>query len=146
MFELKDQEVEESFKLACEYVKIGSPKGNISLEDQLKMYSFFKQATVGPCSQFGGERPGFFHFEAKSKWDAWNLLGDMSKLNAMTEYIKILSEIFPDWNSEQKSRLRKDFDEFLRNEKRKGGIITENEDWIKGKFLDFFKFRDCIKR
>jgi len=79
-------EVEEKFKLACRYVKEGMAKiqfkdseRTLTNEEQLRMYACFKQATIGKCSEHGGERPGFFSFEAKAKWDAWSALGDMSK-------------------------------------------------------------------
>uniref|UniRef100_A0A3Q4GDM2 ACB domain-containing protein n=1 Tax=Neolamprologus brichardi TaxID=32507 RepID=A0A3Q4GDM2_NEOBR len=50
----------------------------------LKFYSYYKQATVGPCSI---PRPGFWDVVGKAKWDAWNSLGEMSKEEAMSSYV-----------------------------------------------------------
>ncbi|HKU86976.1 MAG TPA: acyl-CoA-binding protein [Casimicrobiaceae bacterium] len=51
----------------------------------LKLYSFYKQATVGDVS---GERPGGFDFVGGAKHDAWAKLKGMSGDDAMTNYIK----------------------------------------------------------
>ncbi|XP_076352682.1 enoyl-CoA delta isomerase 2-like isoform X2 [Tachypleus tridentatus] len=70
-------------------------KLNILKEDpgnnvKLRLYSLFKQATVGVCS---GEKPFAFDFVAKAKWEAWNSLGSMSREDAMKEYIKTVEEL-----------------------------------------------------
>uniref|UniRef100_A0A8B9HCC2 ACB domain-containing protein n=1 Tax=Astyanax mexicanus TaxID=7994 RepID=A0A8B9HCC2_ASTMX len=49
----------------------------------LKFYSYYKQATLGPCNI---PRPGFWDPVGKAKWDAWNELGDMSQEEAMGAY------------------------------------------------------------
>ncbi|KAK0136166.1 Acyl-CoA-binding domain-containing protein 5A [Merluccius polli] len=61
----------------------------------LKFYSFYKQATLGPCSI---PRPGFWDAVGKAKWDAWNSLGDMPKEEAMAAYVdemKLILEGMP---------------------------------------------------
>uniref|UniRef100_A0A3B3B5F0 ACB domain-containing protein n=1 Tax=Oryzias melastigma TaxID=30732 RepID=A0A3B3B5F0_ORYME len=50
----------------------------------LKFYSYYKQATLGPCNI---PRPGFWDAVGKAKWDAWNSLGDMEKEEAMSAYV-----------------------------------------------------------
>ncbi|XP_053426133.1 acyl-CoA-binding domain-containing protein 4 isoform X5 [Nycticebus coucang] len=50
----------------------------------LRFYSYYKQATVGPCLV---PRPGFWDPIGRYKWDAWNSLGKMSKEEAMSAYI-----------------------------------------------------------
>lgn len=37
-------------------------------EEMLKVYSLFKQASVGDVNT---DRPGMFDFTGKAKWDAW---------------------------------------------------------------------------
>lgn len=89
----------EKFNKAVEFVR-KPPSGNpiqSSNDDKLKMYSFFKQATVGPCAQHGGEQPWAVNMEARAKWDAWNNLGGMSSEEAQQEYIKVLDSIVPNW-------------------------------------------------
>ncbi|XP_072010203.1 acyl-CoA-binding domain-containing protein 5 isoform X2 [Engystomops pustulosus] len=56
----------------------------------LKFYSFYKQATQGPCNI---QRPGFWDPVGRYKWDAWNALGDMSKEEAMIAYVDEMKKI-----------------------------------------------------
>lgn len=50
----------------------------------LRFYSYFKQATQGPCS---GARPAFWDVVGRAKYDAWKKLGDVSKEEAMAKYV-----------------------------------------------------------
>ncbi|KAM4029055.1 acyl-CoA-binding domain-containing protein 5 isoform 2-T2 [Anomaloglossus baeobatrachus] len=61
-----------------------------SNEMMLKFYSFYKQATLGPCNS---QRPGFWDPVGRYKWDAWNSLGDMSKEDAMIAYVDEMKKI-----------------------------------------------------
>ncbi|KAL7879448.1 hypothetical protein SRHO_G00017020 [Serrasalmus rhombeus] len=55
-------------------------------EDMLAMfYSYYKQATVGPCNT---AKPNAWDSIGKAKWDAWKALGDMTKEQAMKEYVQ----------------------------------------------------------
>ncbi|KAI4879638.1 hypothetical protein NFI96_024461, partial [Prochilodus magdalenae] len=55
-------------------------------DDMLVMfYSYYKQATVGPCHT---TRPNAWDSLGKAKWEAWKALGDMTTEQAMTEYIQ----------------------------------------------------------
>ncbi|XP_060704860.1 acyl-CoA-binding domain-containing protein 5-like isoform X1 [Hemiscyllium ocellatum] len=56
-----------------------------SHEKMLKFYSYYKQATVGPCSI---SRPGFWDPIGRVKWDAWKALGNLSKEEAMMTYVE----------------------------------------------------------
>ncbi|XP_069770653.1 acyl-CoA-binding domain-containing protein 5A isoform X2 [Narcine bancroftii] len=56
----------------------------------LKFYSYYKQATLGPCNT---TRPGFWDPIGKYKWDAWNSLGDMLKEEAMIAYVDEMKKI-----------------------------------------------------
>ncbi|XP_042138851.1 acyl-CoA-binding domain-containing protein 4 isoform X3 [Peromyscus maniculatus bairdii] len=55
-----------------------------SYEEMLRFYSYYKQATMGPCLV---PRPGFWDPIGRYKWDAWNSLGKMSRRDAMSAYI-----------------------------------------------------------
>ncbi|XP_068261118.1 acyl-CoA-binding domain-containing protein 5 isoform X2 [Nyctibius grandis] len=59
-------------------------------EMMLKFYSFYKQATQGPCNI---PRPGFWDPIGRYKWDAWSALGDMSKEEAMIAYVEEMKKI-----------------------------------------------------
>ncbi|KAM4689540.1 acyl-CoA-binding domain-containing protein 5 isoform 2-T5 [Discoglossus pictus] len=61
-----------------------------SNEMMLKFYSFYKQATQGPCN---APRPAFWDPVGRYKWDAWSSLGDMSKEDAMIAYVDEMKKI-----------------------------------------------------
>ena len=83
------------FQKAADFVRALPPDGKIkpSQELQLKFYSHYKQATIGKCDM---PRPGMFDFTGKTKWDAWNALGDLSQDDAKKEYIKALIAVVKD--------------------------------------------------
>ena len=57
---------------------------NLSNEDLLTLYKYYKQATVGDCNT---QRPGMFDLTGKSKWDAWNSLRGLSQEESKSKYI-----------------------------------------------------------
>lgn len=59
-------------------------------ELKLKLYALFKQANEGPCAS---PSPGFFDFVGQKKYEAWNSLGNMSKQDAMKEYVEIVTNL-----------------------------------------------------
>ncbi|XP_013776686.1 acyl-CoA-binding domain-containing protein 5-like isoform X2 [Limulus polyphemus] len=83
---------EDKFRAAVKVVR-GLPKTGPfqpSNELKLKFYSYFKQATEGPCSQ---PRPSFWDVINKTKWDAWHALGEMPREEAMENYVGELKKI-----------------------------------------------------
>lgn len=67
--------------------KLKDDPGN---EAKLKLYSLFKQASVGPNTT---TKPGAFDIVGKYKWQAWSNLGDMSKEQAMKEYMTYVEQL-----------------------------------------------------
>ena len=61
-----------------------------SNEILLKIYSLFKQATLGDVV---GERPGGFDFKAIAKYNAWANIKGKDKDNCMQEYIKLIESL-----------------------------------------------------
>uniref|UniRef100_A0A3Q3ERY4 Diazepam binding inhibitor (GABA receptor modulator, acyl-CoA binding protein) n=1 Tax=Kryptolebias marmoratus TaxID=37003 RepID=A0A3Q3ERY4_KRYMA len=59
-------------------------------DEMLKLYSLFKQATVGDVNT---ARPGMLDFTGKAKWDAWEKQKGKSKDDAMNEYIQLVEEL-----------------------------------------------------
>ncbi|PAA82952.1 hypothetical protein BOX15_Mlig018253g5, partial [Macrostomum lignano] len=57
---------------------------------KLKIYSLYKQATEGKCTK---PKPGFTDFVGRAKWDAWSGLGDMTKDQAMQQYIDLVESM-----------------------------------------------------
>lgn len=76
--------MEHKFKLAADGMK-DAKVDSLSNEEKLFLYSRFKQATIGKNTT---EKPGgWLDVKGKAKWDAWTELGDMSKEQAMAEYV-----------------------------------------------------------
>ncbi|XP_037542691.1 acyl-CoA-binding protein [Nematolebias whitei] len=59
-------------------------------DEMLKLYSLFKQASVGDVNT---ARPGMLDFTGKAKWDAWEKQKGKSKEDAMNEYIQLVEEL-----------------------------------------------------
>lgn len=78
---------QRQFQVAVSVIQALPKKGSYqpSHEKMLKFYSYYKQATVGPCTI---SRPGFWDPVGRIKWDAWKALGNMSKREAMTNYVE----------------------------------------------------------
>lgn len=155
-----EKNIEYYFEEACQFVKKKDPlkRSIISQENQLKLYGLYKQATVGNCSDYGGERPGFFNFEGRAKWDNWNALGNMESQKAKYEYCKLMFELHSidlqclapmllksQVNSDVLSFPSYELDQF---KKAHGNLLKE--DWIKGKLYiclyicSLFIFSFCI--
>jgi len=60
----------------------------------LRFYSYYKQATLGPCQQ---AKPAFWEVVKKAKWDAWTRLGNMSRTEAMNNYVEELKKVNMDF-------------------------------------------------
>ncbi|KAL6421295.1 hypothetical protein ACFW04_011892 [Cataglyphis niger] len=83
---------EEKFNAAVNVIK-NLPKNGAyqpSNEIMLRFYSYYKQATEGPCQQ---AKPAFWEVVKKAKWDAWSRLGNMSRMEAMNNYVEELTKI-----------------------------------------------------
>lgn len=50
----------------------------------LRFYGYFKQATQGPCKS---ARPPFWDIVGRAKYDSYKALGNMSKQDAMKNYV-----------------------------------------------------------
>ncbi|XP_013860867.1 acyl-CoA-binding domain-containing protein 5A [Austrofundulus limnaeus] len=115
------------FDAAVKVIKSLPPNGPFqpSNDMMLKFYSYYKQATIGPCNI---PRPGFWDAVGKAKWDAWNSLGDMSKEEAMAAYVeqmKLILEGMPITNEvEELLRVLGPFYELV-DEKKKISQISD---------------------
>jgi diazepam-binding inhibitor (GABA receptor modulating acyl-CoA-binding protein) len=76
------EDLKAQFDQAAEDVK--GLESRPSDNDLLALYALFKQATEGDVS---GEKPGFFDFVARAKYEAWEELGGLSADEAMQRYI-----------------------------------------------------------
>jgi len=58
-------------------------------ETRLVLYALHQQATVGPCTE---GKPWAWNVVESAKWQSWVQLGDMSSVEAMRLYVKLLDE------------------------------------------------------
>ncbi|XP_035526904.1 acyl-CoA-binding domain-containing protein 5-B-like isoform X1 [Morone saxatilis] len=80
--------LEEKFAAAVKVIRSLPEEGPFQPSDNMMMmfYSYYKQATLGPCNI---PRPnGFWDTHGKAKWDAWSSLGNMTREEAMKNYIE----------------------------------------------------------
>ena len=95
--------MDEKFNKIVKHVQdLGNKLDYLSDNDKLKIYSLFKRATVGKCSEKGGKKPWKIEFKKRSKWDAWNKLNDMSESDAKEEYINFINDLLTGTDNEFK--------------------------------------------
>ena len=63
---------------------------NVSNQDKLSLYGFYKQATSGKCNI---SKPQGINMVQQAKWQQWNNLGEMTKEEAMENYIQIVKKL-----------------------------------------------------
>ncbi|EDW08005.1 acyl-CoA-binding domain-containing protein 6 [Drosophila mojavensis] len=86
------KEHEKLFSVATEHVM---HKANVyEARDLLEFYALYKQATSGACH---GPRPSMLQMKARSKWQAWHELGDMSSADAQRAYVDKVHKLDPSW-------------------------------------------------
>lgn len=64
---------------------------NISDDDKLYLYKYYKQATIGDVNI---SKPGFLNFTGVAKWNAWNTVKGITNEEAMNQYIEKVTELF----------------------------------------------------
>ncbi|XP_069020639.1 acyl-CoA-binding domain-containing protein 5-B-like isoform X3 [Embiotoca jacksoni] len=80
--------LEAKFAAAVKVIRSLPEEGPFQPSDDMMLmfYSYYKQATMGPCSI---PRPtGFWDTRGKAKWDAWSSLGNMTNEEAMKNYVE----------------------------------------------------------
>ncbi|XP_053621255.1 acyl-CoA-binding domain-containing protein 5 isoform X2 [Plodia interpunctella] len=104
--------LEEKFAAAVKVIRSLPKSGSFqpSNELMLRFYSYFKQATDGPCNK---PKPGFWDVVNRAKWESWSRLGNMPKDEAMQAYVEELHKIVEtmSYNPDVASFLSVDSDE-----------------------------------
>ncbi|XP_013185900.1 acyl-CoA-binding domain-containing protein 5 isoform X2 [Amyelois transitella] len=104
--------LEEKFNAAVNVIRSLPKSGSYqpSNELMLRFYSYFKQATEGPCDK---PKPGFWDVVNRAKWESWNKLGNMTREEAMQAYVDELHKIVEtmSYNSDVASFLSVDDEE-----------------------------------
>lgn len=91
-FQSSEMSLEEKFNAAVNVIRSLPKSGSYqpSNELMLRFYSYFKQASEGPCDK---PKPGFWDVVNRAKWESWNKLGNMTKDEAMQAYVDELHKI-----------------------------------------------------
>lgn len=58
--------------------------------DLLELYALFKQGTTGDVNT---SRPGMMDFKGRAKWDAWEKKKGLTREQAMTQYIALVTKL-----------------------------------------------------
>jgi len=82
--------VKDTFDFAVSQINSGLNGYKFSNDEKLKLYGYYKQATIGKCNT---QKPSMFNLVDKAKWEQWNSLGNMSKEDAMLKYSSLYLDI-----------------------------------------------------
>lgn len=83
------EDLDDDFQYAVDRVELLDRPPNDVL---LKLYSLFKQATIGDVT---GDRPGMLDARGRAKFDAWTTRKGMSKDDAKRAYVALVNELDP---------------------------------------------------
>lgn len=97
---LNDEEDALSAKFSKAASCIQSRASKLDNDTLLSLYGYYKQATEGACNT---SKPSWYDMKAKTKWEAWHKLGEMSQQNAKQAYIKLVDKIEPGFSEENKT-------------------------------------------
>ncbi|KAL4003285.1 Ankyrin repeat family protein [Acanthocheilonema viteae] len=92
------------FASACTYLPIVLSEGVISREDQLYFYARYKLITCGKADP--SKMPRIYDVISREKFDAWLALSNMSKAEAMRQYVARLTELSLGWDANQSYHIR----------------------------------------
>lgn len=74
-------DVKKRFDLSAKMIKIlNDGPSNYEL---LKLYALYKQSTIGDCNI---SQPSTLNLKESAKWNAWNKIKGMSRVDAMNKY------------------------------------------------------------
>lgn len=82
-------DLENKFNEMLKKVKDATVDFNPTNSQKLKLYAFYKQATIGDVE---GECPSAINLIERAKWQAWNAIKGMNKEDAMQGYLNVFNE------------------------------------------------------
>ncbi|XVF39831.1 hypothetical protein PTKIN_Ptkin01aG0063700 [Pterospermum kingtungense] len=91
---IEKSELEKVFGAAAKFVEQKEDLKGLGNDVQMELYGLHKIATEGPCRE---SQPLAFMVSSRSKWNAWQKLGNMSPDAAMEQYVALLSDRVPGW-------------------------------------------------
>ncbi|XP_067941881.1 Golgi resident protein GCP60-like [Watersipora subatra] len=84
------------YKLCMRYYKENVSGGlSIPYQDKMKLLALHKQVTCGKYTPGAGQEPGFLDVVGNDRKQAWQALGELSKEDAMKDFIKLLYKCCP---------------------------------------------------
>jgi diazepam-binding inhibitor (GABA receptor modulating acyl-CoA-binding protein) len=89
----RNQAIHTLFKDASK--EVHNLKTKPSDNELLELYGNYKQGTVGDINT---DKPSFYMFKDVAKWNAWNNVKGLSKLQAQVNYIKLVEELKVKYN------------------------------------------------
>lgn len=84
--------IDSDFGRALKFVNEGTDSSNFNNNIKLKLYGLYKRATMGKCSEVGGNRPFFMNKVATSKYDAWMSFDNIESNKCKRLYVSIIKE------------------------------------------------------
>ncbi|KAL6032451.1 hypothetical protein STEG23_036267 [Scotinomys teguina] len=88
--------LEELYGLALRFFKIKDGKAfHPTYEEKLKFVALYKQVLLGPYNPDTSPEVGFFDVLGNDRRREWAALGNMSKEDAMVEFVKLLNRCCP---------------------------------------------------
>ncbi|MBA0869483.1 hypothetical protein Goshw_028541, partial [Gossypium schwendimanii] len=100
---IEKSELEKVFGSASKFIEQEGDLG-IGNDVQMELYGLHKVATEGPCHE---PQPLAFMVASRSKWNAWQKLGNMSPEAAMEQYVALVSDKVPGWTKDTSDGERK---------------------------------------
>ncbi|XP_022717588.1 acyl-CoA-binding domain-containing protein 3-like isoform X2 [Durio zibethinus] len=91
---IERSELQKIFGAAVKFVEHKGDLVGLGNHVQMELYGLHKIATEGPCHE---SQPLPFMLSSRSKWNAWQRLGNMNPDAAMERYVALLSERVPGW-------------------------------------------------
>ena len=78
-------------RIVCHKDSLPLFAGSKPIPDELRLvlYALHQQATVGPCTE---AKPWGWNVVESAKWESWNQLGNMSSVEAMRLYVKMVED------------------------------------------------------
>ncbi|KAJ8950176.1 hypothetical protein NQ314_008029 [Rhamnusium bicolor] len=93
----------EIFNRAASHLQSLLP--NIDSQMLLILYGYYKQGSEGICNV---PKPSWFDMRAKSKWEAWNKLGNMPQVEARRLYVESIKKLDPGFDDSEDKHLPKE--------------------------------------
>ncbi|XP_060704544.1 Golgi resident protein GCP60 [Hemiscyllium ocellatum] len=128
----------ELYCLALRFFKEKDGKAfHPTYEEKLKFVALHKQITVGPYSPDSCPEVGFFDVLGNDRRREWTTLGNMSKENAMVEYVQLLNKccnLFEPYvtshkiEKEEQERKRREEEERRRREEEERERLRQEEE------------------